>query len=109
MKRRMVSQLCHPPQLQWDIATTHGPGTACICWGNPEAEQGSLQLLPYLGQTSQILQPPRLEVTNEPNVQLASIYLLPCKLHSRSTEPVSANEKKTTKMKFIDCRHGCMC
>lgn len=33
-------------------------------------------------------------MTNEPNVQLASIYLLPCKLHSRSTDPVSANEKK---------------
>lgn len=32
-------------------------------------------------------------MTNEPNAQLASIYLLPCKLHSRSTEPVSANEK----------------
>lgn len=92
-------QLCHPPQLQGDTGTTHGPVTPCMCRGSPEAAQGSLQLLPYLGQASQILQLPRLEVTNEPNVQLASIYLLPCKLHSRS-EPVSANEKKNNQDKI---------
>ena len=53
---------------------------------------GSCSDLGHAGQTH--CSPPRLPATNEPNVQLASIYLLPCKLHPRSRELLSANEKK---------------